>query len=97
MKRAEWLLTAVGKMNDRIEIDKFDRELDARGLNCPLPLLRTKKMLSQMMSGEVLKVLTTDPAAEIDFKVFSETTENKILSFENTEKHLIIFMMKRKD
>ncbi len=73
----------------------FDKELDVRGLNCPLPLLRTKKMLSHMGSGEVLKVLTTDPAAEIDFKVFSELTGNKMLSLSRTEKHSVIFLRKK--
>ena len=75
---------------------RFDEELDVRGLNCPLPLLRTKKILSQMKPGNVLKVLTTDPAAEIDFRVFSEATGNKILSLEKAEKHVIIFMMGKK-
>ena len=74
---------------------QFDKELDVRGLNCPLPLLRTKKMLSQMKFGEVLKVLTTDPAAEIDFKVFSELTGNKILSLERAEKQLVFFLRKK--
>lgn len=74
---------------------RFDKDLDVRGLNCPLPLLRTKKMLSQMVSGEVIKVLTTDPAAEIDFKVFSELTGNKILSLKKVEGHLVIFLQKR--
>lgn len=76
-------------------MSQFDKELDVRGLNCPLPLLRSKKMLSQMKSGEVLKVLTTDPAAEIDFKVFSELTGNKILSLKKAEKHLVLFLRKK--
>ena len=80
-------------MNERSRTIEFDEELDVRGLNCPLPLLRTKKILSQMKPGNVLKVLTTDPAAEIDFRVFSEATGNKILSLEKAEKHVIIFMM----
>ncbi len=73
----------------------FDKELDVRGLNCPLPLLRTKKLLSQMKAGEVLKVLTTDPAAEIDFKVYSELTGNTILSWNKAEKHLVFFLRKK--
>ncbi len=84
-----------------VEADKhggmrqFDKELDVRGLNCPLPLLRSKKTLSQMKPGEVLKVLTTDPAAEIDFRVFSELTGNKILSLKKAEKHLVFFLQKK--
>lgn len=75
---------------------RFDEELDVRGLNCPLPLLHAKKILSRMKPGEVLKVLTTDPAAEIDFRVFSEVTGNKMLSLEKAEKHVIFFMMRKK-
>jgi len=82
-------------MNARGGITEFDKELDVRGLICPLPLLRTKKMLSQMEPGEVLKVLTTDPAAEIDFRVFSEVTGNKILSLKEEEKHLVFFLRKK--
>jgi len=74
---------------------RFDKEIDARGLNCPLPLLRTKKMLAQMTAGEVLKVLTTDPAAEIDFKVFAELSGNNLLAMENTERHLVFYLRKK--
>ena len=73
---------------------RFDKELDVRGLNCPLPLLRAKKSLSQMLPGEVLKVLTTDPAAEIDFKVFSELSGNPLLSVEKEETCLVFYFRK---
>ena len=73
---------------------RFDKELDVRGLNCPLPLLRAKKSLSQMMPGEVLKVLTTDPAAEIDFKVFSELSGNPLLCVEKEETCLVFYFRK---
>jgi tRNA 2-thiouridine synthesizing protein A len=76
---------------------EFDQELDVRGLNCPLPLLRTKKTLSRMEPGQVLKVLATDPAAEIDFRVFSEVTGNKILSLKKAEKHLVFYLRKIKE
>ncbi len=46
----------------------FQKEVDARGLNCPLPILRTKKALADMASGDVLKVLATDPGATRDFR-----------------------------
>jgi tRNA 2-thiouridine synthesizing protein A len=58
----------------------FDRELDARGLNCPLPILRTKKTLTEMASGEVLHVLTTDPGSVRDFQAFAKQTGNELLS-----------------
>ena len=57
----------------------FDHELDARGLNCPLPLLRLKKALSAMQSGEVVRMLATDPAAYIDIRVYAEQTGHRIL------------------
>ena len=60
----------------------FDKELDARGLNCPLPILRTKKSLNDMTSGQVLRVLATDPGAVKDFQAFSRQTGNELLSSE---------------
>ena len=58
----------------------FDKELDARGLNCPLPILRTKKALTDMTSGQVLKVVATDPGALKDFQTFSRQTGHELLS-----------------
>ncbi|MEQ1879843.1 MAG: sulfurtransferase TusA family protein [Burkholderiales bacterium] len=56
-----------------------DRELDARGLNCPLPILRTKKMLNDMSSGQMLKILATDPGSVRDFEAFARQTGNALL------------------
>ena len=58
----------------------FDRELDVKGLNCPLPILRTKKALSEMSTGQVLRVLATDPGAVKDFHAFAKQTGNQLLS-----------------
>lgn len=58
----------------------FDLELDARKLACPLPILRTKKSLAQMSSGQVLKVVATDPGSSKDFEVFCRQTDNELLS-----------------
>ena len=58
----------------------FDRELDVKGLNCPLPILRTKKALSEMSSGQVLRVLATDPGAVKDFHAFAKQTGNQLLA-----------------
>lgn len=55
-------------------------EVDASGLKCPLPILRAKKALAQMQSGEVLKVITTDPHAEQDFQAFCKQTGNALLA-----------------
>ena len=58
----------------------FDRELDVKGFNCPLPILRTKKALAGMSSGEVLHVLATDPGSVKDFQAFARQTGNDLLS-----------------
>lgn len=55
------------------------QELDARGLNCPLPILKAKKALSSMHSGEVLKVVATDPGSLRDFQAFARQTGNELL------------------
>ena len=62
----------------------FDHELDVRGLNCPLPILRAKKMLNTMASGEVLKVIATDPGAVRDFEAFARQTGNSLLDSTET-------------
>lgn len=55
-------------------------EVDASGLKCPLPILRAKKALAQMASGDILKVVTTDPHAARDFQAFCEQTGNALLA-----------------
>jgi tRNA 2-thiouridine synthesizing protein A len=72
------------------------RELDVRGYNCPIPLMRAKKALAAMQPGEVLKILTTDPGAEIDFKVFSEASGNPILSLDDSAHVLTIVIEKQR-
>ena len=74
---------------------QFDKELDARGLNCPLPILRTKKALTDMASGQVLKVLATDPGSVKDFQAFSKQTGNALLSSDTAGKEFIFYMQKR--
>jgi len=59
---------------------EFDIELDARKLSCPLPILRTKKSLSQMASGQVLRIVATDAGAVNDFAEFCRQTGNELLS-----------------
>jgi tRNA 2-thiouridine synthesizing protein A len=58
---------------------RFDHEVDARGLNCPLPILRAKKALSTLQSGQVLKVIATDPGSERDFQAFAKQTGNELM------------------
>lgn len=59
----------------------FDRELDASGLNCPLPILRAKKSLADMEAGQVLYVIATDPGSIKDFEAFAKQTGNELLEF----------------
>lgn len=74
---------------------KFDVELDARQLACPLPILRAKKALSQMVSGQVVRVVATDKGAPLDFLVFCDNTGNELLS--SVEQHgEFIFMIRRR-
>jgi tRNA 2-thiouridine synthesizing protein A len=74
---------------------EIHKELDARGLNCPLPILKTKKALAEMTSGQVLRVLATDPGSVRDFQAFSKQTGNELLSQAEEQKDFI-FIMKRK-
>jgi tRNA 2-thiouridine synthesizing protein A len=57
----------------------FDQELDASGLNCPLPILRAKKSLAGMSSGQVLHIIATDPGSVKDFEAFAKQTGNELL------------------
>ena len=73
----------------------FDKELDARGLNCPLPILKTKKSLSDMTSGQVLKIISTDAGSIKDMQAFANQTGNVLVSSaeENGE---YAFLMQKK-
>ena len=73
----------------------FDKELDARGLNCPLPILRTKKALTDMASGQVLKVVATDPGAVRDFQSFSRQTGHELVSHREENREFVFFMKKK--
>ena len=73
----------------------FDKELDARGLNCPLPILRAKKALTDMESGQVLRVVATDPGSVKDFAAFCKQTGNPLLSSEETADAFTFLISKR--
>jgi len=60
-------------------MSNFDQELDARGLNCPLPILRAKKTLNVMSGGQILKIMATDPGSVKDFEAFAKQTGNELL------------------
>jgi tRNA 2-thiouridine synthesizing protein A len=73
----------------------FDKELDARGLNCPLPILKAKKALNDMQSGQVLKILATDPGSVKDFQAFCKQTGNDLLSQAAAEKEFTFFLRRK--
>jgi tRNA 2-thiouridine synthesizing protein A len=73
----------------------FDKEIDTRGLNCPLPILRTKKALSDMQSGQVIKVVATDPGSVKDFQTFSKQTGHELLSHAEANREFTFFMKKK--
>ncbi|HVL10072.1 sulfurtransferase TusA family protein [Imbroritus primus] len=74
---------------------EFQKEVDARGLNCPLPILRTKKALADMASGEVLKVMATDPGSSRDFQAFAKQTGNELLEHQEVDKVFVFYMRRR--
>ena len=73
----------------------FDKDLDARGLNCPLPILRAKKALTEMASGQVLRIVATDPGSVKDFLAFSKQTGNELLQHAEANREFTFFMKKR--
>ena len=75
---------------------EFARELDARGLKCPLPILRTKKALSALDGGQVLKIVATDPGSVRDFQAFAKQTGHELLAQSQADDEFVFFMRKRK-
>jgi tRNA 2-thiouridine synthesizing protein A len=78
-----------------VSIVNFDKELDARGLSCPLPILKTKKALNDMTSGQVLKVVSTDVGSIKDMQAFASQTGNPLLSSTEENKTYVFFMQKK--
>ena len=86
-------------MSDTLTLEsetmEFHKDLDARGLNCPLPILKAKKALAELESGQVLRIVATDPGSVRDFQAFAKQTGNALLSHiqQGTE---FTFLMRRK-
>ena len=74
---------------------QIDRDLDVKGLNCPLPILRTKKALAEMETGQVLRVRATDPGSVKEFAAFAKQTGNELLE-QNEENRVYEFYLKCK-
>jgi len=74
---------------------EFAKELDARGLSCPLPILKTKKALNDLASGQVLKIVATDPGSVKDMQAFSNLTGHPLLSSTEENRAFVFFLRKK--
>lgn len=72
----------------------FDKEYDASGLACPLPIVKTKKALADMATGQVLRVISTDPGSVCDMAAFAEQTGNQLLEQGNLDSKYVFFLRK---
>lgn len=73
---------------------QIDKDLDTRGLNCPLPILRTKKALTDLLRGQVLRVVSTDPGSVKDFQAFAKQTGHELLSSEELNREFVFLLRK---
>ena len=74
---------------------QIDKEVDTRGLNCPLPILKAKKALADMVSGQLLRVVSTDPGSTRDFQAFSKQTGNELLEQQTAGADFIHILRRR--
>ncbi|EUJ09368.1 putative redox protein, regulator of disulfide bond formation [Methylophilaceae bacterium 11] len=75
----------------------FDKEVDAKNLNCPLPILRCKKGLNDLQANQVLKIMATDPGSVKDFEAFCKQTGHTLLQLDQTDKVFTFYIKKRND
>jgi tRNA 2-thiouridine synthesizing protein A len=73
----------------------IDKELDTRGLNCPLPILKAKKALAELSSGQILKVVATDPGSVRDFQAFAKQTGNELIEQQTLGADFVHVMRRR--
>ena len=71
------------------------KEIDTRGMNCPLPILKAKKALADMSSGDVLKVVATDPGSVRDFQAFARQTGNELLEQSSANDEFVHYLRRR--
>jgi tRNA 2-thiouridine synthesizing protein A len=71
------------------------KEIDTRGLNCPLPILRAKKALSDVQSGQVLKIVATDPGSVKDFETFAKQTDHALLEHAEANGEFTFYLKKK--
>ncbi len=79
---------------EKISMSDFNDELDARGLNCPLPILRAKKAINKLESGQVLKITATDPGSVKDFEAFCKQTGNELVETSEAGDEFTFFIKK---
>jgi tRNA 2-thiouridine synthesizing protein A len=88
------VLPRVNRRTEASDVE-FNKELDARGLSCPLPILKTKKALNDLVSGQVLKIVATDPGSVKDMQAFSNQTGHPLLASTEENKAFVFFLRKR--
>ena len=74
---------------------QIDKEIDTRGLNCPLPILKAKKALAEMLSGQLLRVVSTDPGSARDFQAFAKQTGNDLVEQKEAGQDFIHVLKRR--
>jgi TusA-related sulfurtransferase len=74
---------------------QFDKEIDTSGLNCPLPILKAKKALAELQSGQTLKVIATDPGSWRDFEAFARQTGNELVLQDKSDEHFVYGLKRR--
>ena len=72
----------------------FDQELDARGLNCPLPIIRARKSMDSMDNGQLLRIVATDPGSVKDFQAFCEQTKNELVEHNEADGEYLFLIRK---
>jgi len=77
-------------------MSEFDKELDTSGLNCPLPIIKAKKEINTMETGEILHIISTDPGAVKDFESFANQTGNELLNTEEKNNKFYFLLKKTK-
>jgi TusA-related sulfurtransferase len=95
MAEAAGCPTAGSPVTTRGKHMQVHKEIDTRGLNCPLPILKAKKALADMTSGQVLKVVATDPGSVRDFQAFARQTGNELIEQQSGEAEFVHFLRRR--
>ena len=85
----------TGMDEDAVNEMPFDSTVDARGLNCPLPILKAKKALATIASGQILKVMATDPGSKRDFEAFARQTGNLLVGQSEADRTWTFYLKRR--